>query len=101
MVSRCKFIGDFVEGLDLGGSWANYTPISAQPISYVRADESIDRARFYSDIFGGAGSPWGSPQWDIAVNPELIVAKSAVRAYGFYLANKYIAAYEELHNENP
>ncbi len=93
--------GDFVEGFDLSGSWVNYTPISAQPISYVRADESIDTARLYADIFAGTGSPWGSPQWDIAVNPELIVAKSAVRAYGFYLANKYIAAYEDLHNDNP
>jgi RHS repeat-associated protein len=94
--------GDLIESLDLSGSWVTYTPISSQPERYVLADKTVDTARLYSDISNGVGSPWGPQQLDLLLNnPGSFVAKSAVRAYGLSLARTYVAAYNELHNENP
>jgi hypothetical protein len=92
--------GDLLEGLDLGGSWVTYIPVSDQPDRYILGGK-LDEARLYSDITSGSGSPWES-QWEFIGNyPPIFVDKMIVRAYGLYLAHKYVDAYKELHNENP
>jgi len=83
--------GDFVEGIDLSGSWVNYEPTTNDPVSYdVDGDGIVEgKAKLYSDISSGIGSPWAGPG-----------LFSPFRIYGRYLAEKYVAAYEELRNEN-
>ena len=82
--------GDIVEGIDLSGSWLTYEPVT-NTVSYDADRDGFveNKAKLFSDISSGIESPW-----------EGHGIFSPFRIYGRYLAGKYVAAYEELHNEN-
>jgi hypothetical protein len=84
--------GDLVEGIDLSGSRVDYKP-TTDFVSYdVDRDGVVEKkAQLFSDIVSGTASPWGMPGYFISA-PGVFLS----RAYGRYLAEKYVAAYEEL-----
>jgi hypothetical protein len=79
-------LSDWIEGIDAGGAYLDYTFVEGSRKNYRAADGSIDKAALVSDIISGSQSPW-------PVSNQLQIQS---RAYFSVLALNFIRAYEEL-----
>jgi RHS repeat-associated protein len=82
-------LSDWIEGIDAGGAYLDYTPVSDTYKSYKLANGSVDKVGLLSDIVSGNQSPWP------ASNQQFVQS----RAYFSILALNYVRAYEELSDE--
>lgn len=79
-------LSDWIEGIDAGGAYLDYVPVTKTFKSYKLANGSIDKVGLLFDIMSGNQSPWP------ASNQPFLQA----RAYFSILALNYVRAYEEL-----
>ena len=85
--------GDLVEGIDLSGSWASYSPNTVTTKYDANRDGIVEnKQQLYEDISLGRGSPLHFFDF---INPGTILS----RLYGRLLAEKYVKVYEDLWNE--
>jgi RHS repeat-associated protein len=92
-----SFSADLAEFIDIDITlWSIYNPMSNNPTVYS-INGTVNRARLFTDILTGKGSPWGIRYPSITQPSQNIMLAS--RAYGTFLAMKYATAFEEIRSE--